>query len=86
MSHRQQRKYGDEVCLVISYAVISFCDYTQIMTSSRSLLVIINDVLDLTKIEAGQLTLSLTDFNVRQVILTCYYSHLEYSPLIQVME
>ena len=48
------------------------------MTSSRSLLVIINDVLDLTKIEAGQLTLSLTDFNVRQVILTCYDFQLEY--------
>ena len=74
------------MCLVISYAVISFCDYTQIMTSSRSLLVIINDVLDLTKIEAGQLTLSLTDFNIRQVILTCCDLHLEYNALIQAME
>jgi signal transduction histidine kinase len=44
------------------------------MTSSRSLLVIINDVLDLTKIEAGQLTLSSSDFNVRQVILAMIFN------------
>ena len=55
------------------------------MTSSRSLLVIINDVLDLTKIEAGQLTLSSMDFNIRQVILTSFDLHLECSPLIKTI-
>ena len=77
----QQRKYANGVCLVSAspWSFSHVFDRTQIMKSSRSLSVTINHVLDLTKIEAGQLTLSSTDFNMRQVILTCYGFHLEYS-------
>jgi len=40
----------------------------QIMTSSESLLILINDILDLTKVEAGKLELSSVQFDVRQVM------------------
>ena len=40
----------------------------QIMTSSESLLILINDILDLTKVEAGKLELSSVHFDVRQVM------------------
>jgi len=40
----------------------------QIMTSSESLLILINDILDLSKVEAGKLELSSVQFDVRQVM------------------
>ncbi len=40
--------------------------------SGRHLLGLINDVLDLSKMEAGQLTLSLSDYSLEQVVQTVY--------------
>jgi GAF domain-containing protein/HAMP domain-containing protein len=42
----------------------------RIERGGRHLLALINDVLDLSKIEAGQLTLSLTDYSLREVVNT----------------
>ena len=39
-----------------------------VKTSARHLLSLINDVLDISKIEAGQLELALEPFNIRAVI------------------
>ena len=43
---------------------------TRIERGGKHLLALINDVLDLSKIEAGQLTLSLTDYSLREVVHT----------------
>jgi len=42
----------------------------RVQTNGRHLLGLINDVLDLSKIEAGQLTLSLTDYSIADVVQT----------------
>lgn len=42
-----------------------------VQTSARHLLALINDVLDISKIEAGQLVLSLEEFDVREAISSC---------------
>jgi signal transduction histidine kinase len=44
----------------------------RITTNGRHLLGLINDVLDLSKIEAGQLTLSLTDYSMKDVVHSVY--------------
>jgi signal transduction histidine kinase len=45
---------------------------TRIDRSGRHLLGLINDVLDLSKIEAGQLTLSLADYSMKELVQTVF--------------
>jgi signal transduction histidine kinase len=45
---------------------------TRIDKSGRHLLGLINDVLDLSKIEAGQLTLSLADYSIKELVQTVF--------------
>lgn len=42
----------------------------RVQSNGRHLLGLINDVLDLSKIEAGQLTLSITDYSMKEVVQT----------------
>ncbi len=45
---------------------------SRLETSGRHLLALINDVLDLSKIEAGQLTLSLNEYSMQDVVQTVF--------------
>ena len=45
---------------------------TRLEKSGRHLLALINDVLDLSKIEAGQLTLSMSDYSMKDVVQTVF--------------
>jgi signal transduction histidine kinase len=47
---------------------------TRVQSNGKHLLGLINDVLDLSKIEAGQLTLSLTDYSVKDIVHSVFSS------------
>src|SRR5260370_965765 len=44
----------------------------RVQTNGKHLLGLINDVLDLSKIEAGQLTLSLADYSLKEVVQSVF--------------
>ena len=47
---------------------------TRVQSNGKHLLGLINDVLDLSKIEAGQLTLSLADYSVKDIVHSVFSS------------